>query len=99
MCQEARSTCRLSLGIPSSLLMSGLELATRCTRESVTEAGAGARVVMEAGYILLGALCIALPQDVMEVTVLDQSCPKAAIVLGDLPYCMQASWPTDFAST
>ena len=59
--------CRLSLGIPASLLMSGLDLATKCIREVAPEAGVGARVVIEAGYILLGALCVALPQDVMDV--------------------------------
>jgi hypothetical protein len=61
-------SCRLSLGIPSSLLMSALELATRCIREVVPEAGVGARVVMEAGYIVLGAMCVALPQDIMDVS-------------------------------
>ena len=48
--------------------MSGLELATRCIREVAPEAGVGARVVIEAGYILLGAICVALPQDVMDVS-------------------------------
>ena len=48
--------------------MSALELATRCIREVVPEAGVGARVVMEAGYIVLGAMCVALPQDVMDVS-------------------------------
>lgn len=55
--------------------MSGLDLATRCIQEVVPEAGAGARVVMEAGYVLLGAMCVALPQDVMDVS------HKAAIAL------------------
>ncbi|KAL3149121.1 hypothetical protein ABBQ32_001960 [Trebouxia sp. C0010 RCD-2024] len=57
---------RLSLGIPSVLLLSGLDLGTKCIREVVPDSGAGARVIMEAGYILLGAMCIALPQDIME---------------------------------
>ncbi len=48
--------------------MSALELATRCIREVVPEAGVGARVVMEAGYIVLGAMCVALPQDIMDVS-------------------------------
>ena len=48
--------------------MSGLDLATRCIQEVVPEAGAGARVIMEAGYVLLGAMCVALPQDVMDVS-------------------------------
>ena len=48
--------------------MSGLELATKCIREVVPEAGVGARVIMEAGYMLLGSLCVALPQDIMEVS-------------------------------
>ena len=48
--------------------MSGLELATRCICEVVPEAGIGARVIMEAGYILLGAMCVALPQDIMTVS-------------------------------
>lgn len=61
-------SCRLSLGIPSSLLMSALELATRCIREVAPEAGVGARVVMEAGYMVLGAMCVALPQDIMDVS-------------------------------
>lgn len=59
--------CRLSLGIPSSLLLSGLALGTKCIREVVPDSGAGARVIMEAGYMLLGAMCIALPQDIMDV--------------------------------
>ena len=33
------------------------------------DSGAGARVIMEAGYMLLGAMCIALPQDVMDVSM------------------------------
>ncbi|KAL0055345.1 hypothetical protein WJX82_010851 [Trebouxia sp. C0006] len=57
---------RLSLGIPSSLLMSALELATKCIREVAPEAGVGAQVVMEAGYMVLGAMCVALPQDMMD---------------------------------
>lgn len=66
------SSCRLSLGIPSSLLLSGLDLGTKCIREVVPDSGAGARVIMEAGYILLGAICIALPQDIMEVSTIRQ---------------------------
>lgn len=62
-------SCRLSLGIPSSLLLSGLDLGTKCIREIVPDSGAGARVIMEAGYMLLGAMCIALPQDVMDVSM------------------------------
>ena len=48
--------------------MSALELATRCIREVAPEAGVGARVVMEAGYMVLGAMCVALPQDIMDVS-------------------------------
>lgn len=62
-------SCRLSLGIPSSLLLSGLDLGSKCIREVVPDSGAGARVIMEAGYMLLGAMCIALPQDVMDVSM------------------------------
>ena len=61
--------CRLSLGIPSSLLLSGLDLGSKCVREVVPDSGAGARVIMEAGYMLLGAMCISLPQDVMDVSM------------------------------
>ena len=50
--------------------MSGLQVATSCVRDIVPEAGIGARVIMEAGYILLGAICVALPQDVMDVSCL-----------------------------
>ncbi|KAA6419849.1 MAG: hypothetical protein FRX49_10212, partial [Trebouxia sp. A1-2] len=60
------ASTRLSLGTPSSLLMSALELAIKCIREVVPEAGVGARVVMEAGYVVLGAMCVALPQDIMD---------------------------------
>ena len=62
-------SCRLSLGIPSSLLLSGLDLGSKCIREVVPDSGAGARIVMEAGYMLLGAMCIALPQDVVDVSM------------------------------
>ena len=48
--------------------MSGLDLGVQCIREVVPEAGAGARVIMEAGYTLLGSLCTALPQDTMDVS-------------------------------
>ncbi len=48
--------------------MSGLEVATRCIQEVAPEAGVGARVIMEAGYILLGSMCVALPQDIMDVS-------------------------------
>lgn len=61
--------CRLSLGIPSSLLLSGLDLGTKCIREVVPDSGAGARIIMEAGYMLLGAMCISLPQDVTDVSM------------------------------
>ena len=61
--------CRLSLGIPSSLLLSGLDLGTKCIKQVVPDSGAGARVIMQAGYMLLGAMCIALPQDVMDVSM------------------------------
>lgn len=67
--RDSPLACRLSLGIPSSLLLSGLALGTKCIREVVPDSGAGARVVMEAGYMLLGAMCIALPQDIMDVSM------------------------------
>ena len=73
--------CRLSLGIPSSLLLSGLALATKCIREVVPDSGAGARVVMEAGYMLLGAMCIALPQDIMDVSTHVLLIPDAFVSL------------------
>lgn len=50
--------------------MSGLELAVKCVQAVLPEAGSGAHVIMEAGYMLLGALCISLPEDVLAVSIL-----------------------------
>ena len=47
--------------------MSALELAVKCVQAVMPEAGSGAHVIMEAGYVLLGSLCISLPEDVMAV--------------------------------
>ena len=79
-------SCRLSLGIPSSLLLSGLDLGTKCIREVVPDSGAGARVIMEAGYVLLGAMCVSLPQDVMDVSTIVTLC-YLPLYLNLLPIC------------
>ena len=48
--------------------MSSLELAVKCLQGASPEAG-GAHVIMEAGYMLLGALCISLSEDVLAVSI------------------------------
>lgn len=53
--------------------MSALELAVKCVQAVMPEAGSGAHVIMEAGYVLLGSLCISLPEDVMAVRPQDHS--------------------------
>lgn len=59
---------RLTLGLPTSMLMSALELAVKCVQSVLPEAGGTAHVIIEAGYVLLGALCISLPEDVLTVS-------------------------------
>ena len=79
--------------------MSGLQVATSCVRDIVPEAGVGARVIMEAGYVLLGAICVALPQDVMDVrpetredsVVLSVKTCLIAWLLAMHSFCQQAS--------
>ena len=59
---------RLPLGVPSQLPMDALDLAERLIEHPGSQHTAGRAVEREAGYILLGALCIALPVQVLVVS-------------------------------
>lgn len=48
--------------------MSALDLAVKTVQAVLPEAGSTAHVIREAGYVLLGALCISLPADPMAVS-------------------------------
>ncbi len=59
--------CRLPLGVPASLFMEALELAQAFIGNPTSARATGVAVEREAGYILLGALCMCLPAEVLKV--------------------------------
>lgn len=48
--------------------MSALQLAVKCIQVVASEAGSVGCAITEAGYTLLGVLCISLPADVLAVS-------------------------------
>ena len=60
--------CRLPLGVPSPLFIDSLQVAHQLIMRSQSPVKtAGRSAEREAGYILLGALSIALPPEVLQV--------------------------------
>lgn len=53
--------CRLPLGVPAQLIVSAMDLAERLIGVPQSPASAGQAAEREAGYVMLGALMLALP--------------------------------------
>ena len=71
--------CRLPLGVPSPLFIDSLQVAYQLIMRSQSPVKtAGRSAEREAGYILLGALSIALPPEVLQVA----SFPGVAAKMG-----------------
>eukprot|EP00884_Botryococcus_braunii_P001693 jgi/Botrbrau1/11524/Bobra.0393s0003.2 len=56
----------LPLGVPASLFMEALELARAFIGNPTSARAGGVAVEREAGYVLLGALCVCLPAEVLK---------------------------------
>ena len=72
ICGEVRGVtllwgCRLPLGVPSRLPVKALQIAEQLIERLLSRRAAGRAAEREAGYILLGALCISLPPDALQV--------------------------------
>ncbi|KAK9820084.1 hypothetical protein WJX72_005985 [[Myrmecia] bisecta] len=68
------ASTRLPLGVPTNLILDALDLAQRLICKPESQRASGWSVEREAGYIVLGALCISLPAEIMEerrMTLLD----------------------------
>ena len=84
MCNEVRVVtllwgCRLPLGVPSRLPVKALQMAEQLIERPLSRRAAGRAAEREAGYFLLGALCISLPADALQVpgfTRTDSSVPQ-----------------------
>lgn len=59
--------CRLALGVPSKLPARALDLAEDFITAPSSKHQAGQAVEREAGYILLGALCLSFPEEALVV--------------------------------
>lgn len=55
------------MGVPASLFMEALELAQAFIGNPVSARATGVAVEREAGYVLLGSLCMCLPAEVLKV--------------------------------
>lgn len=53
--------CRVPLGVPAQLILSAMDLAARLIGFPQSHASAGQAAEREAGYVMLGALMLALP--------------------------------------
>ena len=71
---------RLPLGVPSRVIMQALELATNLILRPEPTTAAGRAVCREAGFVILGSLCWALPASALRV----RFAQSAACLLGSL---------------